>query len=61
MRGTQNIAGDPCFSQIDEGRENTVGDSKNPAGDVQGELPRGLFYRGVVISTLNLVDILIAA
>ena len=41
--GTQNIAGDPCFSQMDGGRENTVGDSKNPAGDVQGGLPRGLF------------------
>ena len=30
------LQGTHVFSQIDGGRENTEGDSNNPAGDVQG-------------------------
>ena len=37
------LQGDHVFSQIYGGRENTVGDPKNPLGEVQGGLPRGMF------------------
>ena len=37
------LQGTHVFSQIYGGRENTVVDPKNPVGEVQGRLPRGLF------------------